>query len=67
VLAVVFVNAFLSLTFEGALQALVPTLAGEGLEGFNGRLQAARLGGALAARRWAASCWPPPPVRRWRP
>jgi predicted MFS family arabinose efflux permease len=38
----------LSLTFEGALQALVPTMAGEGLEAFNGRLQAARLGGALA-------------------
>lgn len=48
VLAVVFANAFLSLTFEGALQALVPTMAGEGLEAFNGRLQAARLGGALA-------------------
>src|SRR3954470_22858182 len=48
VLAVVFANALLSLTFEGALQALVPTMAGEGLEGFNGRLQAARLGGALA-------------------
>ena len=48
ILAVIFVNALLSLTFEGALQALVPVMAGEALEGFNSRLQAARLGGALA-------------------
>jgi MFS family permease len=48
VLAVVFANALLSLTFEGALQALVPAMAGEALEQFNSRLQAARLGGALA-------------------
>ena len=48
VLAAVFVNAFLNLTFEGALQALVPAMAGDALEAFNGRLQAARLVGALA-------------------
>lgn len=47
VLLVVFVQAFLMLTFEGSLQALIPAMAGDELEWFNGRVQAARLGGAL--------------------
>jgi len=48
VLAAVFVNAFLSLTFEGALQAFVPVMAGDALEQFNSRVQAARFAGGLA-------------------
>jgi MFS family permease len=48
VLAVVFLNALLSLTFEGALQALVPAMAGDELEQFNSKVQAARFAGGLA-------------------
>lgn len=47
-LAAIFVEALLMLLFEGALQALVPTLSGGELERFNGRLQAARMIGGLA-------------------
>jgi len=47
ILAIVFCNAFLTLLFEGALQALIPALAGEQLEQFNGRVQAVRMLGNM--------------------
>ena len=67
VLAVVFANAFLSLTFEGALQALIPTMAGaRAWRGSTGGCRRPAWAARWPGPRSAASCWPPPHVRRLR-